>query len=368
MSLKHLLRRIVFSPYDYQAVKVRPENIKLAVIHIPDQIGDAMAIFPVIRSLEKQQVEHVIIVASTINKPVFDELTLGQTQLTVIEMTFQDRARLAEIKSVAQNIVARYGTPDLCIEAMRKSNLKTMLFVRKLKAKTNFQVVGLALKCFSPACRTASRMDQFYRAPVPMTWSIMMREAGFPVVRAQFEFPVSNAVQAEVRHELEITGRYIAFNFEGSVKERTFTLATAKKIIAIIRHEFNLPIAIVNSPKGVNTAIELSQLYDDVYRLYLPPSIKRSAAVIKSAYITITPDTAILHIASAFNIPTVAIYANYKTRWPAMQDISETIVVGNNINDLNLDEFTFALRNLSRRLDLIQAADREAPAGRAVGG
>lgn len=365
MPLKYLLRRIVFSLYDYHAVNIVADNVRLAVIHIPDQIGDAMAIFPVIRSLEVQKVDHVIIVASTLNKPVFDDLILSATRLTVIEMTFQDNASLAEVKTVALGIRNAFGTPDLCIEAMRKSNFKTMCFIKNLKAKTNFQVVGLPLKCFSPACKTPSKMDQNFRAPVPLTWSIMMREAGFPVVRPRFEFPLGEDVRNEVREDLDYPGKYIAFNFEGSIDERTFSAEMVKKIIAFIRKQLSIPVIVVHSPKGMNTAIEVEQVYDHVYRLGLTPSIKRSAAVIKDAFIVITPDTSLLHMASAFNIPTIAIYANYKTRWPAMSDISETIAVGNNINDLNLGEFALALSNLKKRLCLSHE-DREVPAGHAV--
>ncbi|MBK0031099.1 glycosyltransferase family 9 protein [Erwinia sp. S43] len=365
MSWKYLLRRIAFSPYDYKATHINPEKVSLAVIHIPDQIGDAMSIFPVIRSLERQKVDHLIIVASTLNKTVFDDLILASTRLTVIEMTFQDNAGLAEVKAVALEIRKAFGTPDLCVEAMRKNNFKTMCFIKNLKAKTNFQVVGLSLKCFSPACKIPSRMDQIFRAPVPLTWSIMMREAGFPLVRPQFEFPLGEDVQNEVREDLDYAGKYVALNFEGSVDERTFSAAMIKKIIVLIRQQLKIPVVIVHSPKGMNTAIELEQMCDHVYRLNLAPSIKRSAAVIKDAFIVITPDTSILHIASAFNIPTLAIYANYKTRWPAMQDIAETIVVGNHINDLNLDEFSMALRSLLTRLGLPHE-DREVPAGHAV--
>jgi len=64
----------------------------------------------------------------------------------------------------------------------------------------------------------------------------------------------------------------------------------------------------------------------------------------------ITPDTSILHIASACNVPAIAVYTNYKTRWATMQDVSETIVVGNNINQINLHEFDTALSNIIGRL------------------
>ncbi|MCC2208943.1 glycosyltransferase family 9 protein, partial [Escherichia coli] len=81
-----------------------------------------------------------------------------------------------------------------------------------------------------------------------------------------------------------------------------------------------------------------------------PPSIKRSAAIIKDAYIAITPDTSILHMASAYNTPVVAIYADYKTRWPAMADVSESVVVGQKIDNISLDEFAKALKSVLARI------------------
>ena len=177
-----------------------------------------------------------------------------------------------------------------------------------------------------------------------------MRETGFPVVRSMFEFPLSKEVIAEVRCETGVFDSYIAFNFEGSVKERTFSLSVAKSLIELVRNELKMPIFIVHGPKGADNAVELTKSYDYVYRITLSPSITRSAAVVKDASLIITPDTSILHIASAYNVPAIAVYANYKTRWPAMQDFSETIVVGRDVDYIDIDEFRNSLRRLISRV------------------
>ncbi|HGY4382912.1 glycosyltransferase family 9 protein [Escherichia coli] len=346
MFLVSLLRRIAFSYYDYKAYNFNIEKTDFVVIHIPDQIGDAMAIFPVIRALELHKIKHLLIVTSTINLEVFNALKLEQTKLTLVTMTMQDHATLKEIKNLAKNITLQYGTPDLCIEAMRKKNLKTMMFISQLKAKTNFQVVGLTMKCYSPLCKNASRMDQNLRAPVPMTWAFMMREAGFPAVRSIYELPLSD----DVREEMRSLGSYIALNLDGSSQERTFSLSIAENLIAKIQSETDMPIVIVYGPKGEDKARALVDCYNNVYRLSLSPSIKRSAAIIKDAYIAITPDTSILHMASAYNTPVVAIYADYKTRWPAMADVSESVVVGQKIDNISLDEFAKALKSVLARM------------------
>ena len=117
-----------------------------------------------------------------------------------------------------------------------------------------------------------------------------------------------------------------------------------------IQSETDIPIVIVHGPKGEDKARVLVDCYNNVYRLSLSPSIKRSAAIIKDAYIAITPDTSILHMASAYNTPVVAIYADYKTRWPAMADVSESVVVGQKIDNISLDEFAKALKSVLARI------------------
>lgn len=350
MSFMPILRRIAFSFYDYKTTHLNSSDVKFAVIHIPDQVGDAMSIFPLIRSLERQQIAHLLIVASEKNKTVFDALSLAQTKLTIISMTWQDNATLKEIKDVAKNIRRKYGVPDLCIDAMRKKNLKTIAFVGTLKSKMNFQAVDFTMRCYSPICKMASRMDQKFRAPVPMTWAILMREAGFPVVKAAFELPISDEVLTEVSHETTPLGRYIAVNLEGSAKERTFSLAIAHKLISLIKEHTELPIIIVHGPAGVDSATALIASFDNVHHLSLSPSIPRSAAVIKDAFFAITPDTSILHMASAYNTPVIAVYTDYKTRWPAMSDVAERIVVGKHIDNINLDEFRQSLMNIISRI------------------
>ncbi len=143
---------------------------------------------------------------------------------------------------------------------------------------------------------------------------------------------------------------YIALNLEGSSQERTFSLSIAENLIAKIQSETDIPIVIVHGPKGEDKARVLVDCYNNVYRLSLSPSIKRSAAIIKDAYIAITPDTSILHMASAYNTPVVAIYADYKTRWPAMADVSESVVVGQKIDNISLDEFAKALKSVLARI------------------
>lgn len=108
MFLASLLRRIVFSYYDYKAFNFNIEKTEFVVIHIPDQIGDAMAIFPVIRALELHKIKHLLIVTSIINLEVFNALKLEQTKLTLVTMTMQDLKRNKRF-SEEHNTAIRYA-------------------------------------------------------------------------------------------------------------------------------------------------------------------------------------------------------------------------------------------------------------------
>lgn len=107
---------------------------------------------------------------------------------------------------------------------------------------------------------------------------------------------------------------------------------------------------IVYGLKGEDKARALVDCYNNVYCLFLLLLIKRLAAIIKDAYIAITFDTLILHMASAYNTFVVAIYADYKTRWPAMADVLELVVVGQKIDNISLDEFAKALKSVLARI------------------
>ncbi len=71
-----MLRRIAISYYDYKDYNFNIEKTVFAVIHIPDKIGDAMAIFPVIRALQLHKINHLLIVTTTINLEDINALKL----------------------------------------------------------------------------------------------------------------------------------------------------------------------------------------------------------------------------------------------------------------------------------------------------
>ena len=105
----------------------------------------------------------------------------------------------------------------------------------------------------------------------------------------------------------------IGINLEGAVKGKRIT-PDKLKIICTGLYQANKDVQIVllSSPKTYEDTIRLSKNMglSYVFSSYKTESILDVAALIQNLQLVITPDTSIVHIASAFNVPVVSIHEN----------------------------------------------------------
>jgi heptosyltransferase-1 len=85
-------------------------------------------------------------------------------------------------------------------------------------------------------------------------------------------------------------------------------------------------------------------------------SIQQFAAYIKSSNILITPDTSAVHIASAFGIPTIAMYPNYSSNfisWQPYKNKHRSIKsLDESIEQISVEEVFDAFRSLAKEINL----------------
>ena len=107
----------------------------------------------------------------------------------------------------------------------------------------------------------------------------------------------------------------IGINLEGAVKDKRIT---PDKLTVICRGLYqvnkDVQIVLLSSPKTYEDIIRLSKNMGlpYVFSSYKTESILDVAALIQNLQLIITPDTSIVHIASAFNVPIVSIHENNK--------------------------------------------------------
>jgi ADP-heptose:LPS heptosyltransferase len=105
----------------------------------------------------------------------------------------------------------------------------------------------------------------------------------------------------------------IGVNLEGAVKGKRITPDKLKAICrGLYQANKDVQIILLSSPKTYKDVIRLSKNMElpYVFSSYKTESIIDVAALIQNLQLIITPDTSIVHIASAFNVPIVSIHEN----------------------------------------------------------
>ena len=103
----------------------------------------------------------------------------------------------------------------------------------------------------------------------------------------------------------------IGINLEGAVKGKRIEFVELERICkGLYQANKNIQIIVLTTPSNFQiTTKKISKIaLDYVVTSYKTETILDVAAVIKHLDLVITPDTSIVHIASAFNIPIVTIH------------------------------------------------------------
>ena len=123
----------------------------------------------------------------------------------------------------------------------------------------------------------------------------------------------------------------IGINLEGSFKEKQIRPDDLEKICVSIKQKFqDITIVIVSHPnrREKTKMMILNMNLDGVTISYDTKNILDVAALINELDFIISPDTSIVHIASAFNKPIVSIHENNElsyTLWRPTSSVSKTI-------------------------------------------
>ena len=151
----------------------------------------------------------------------------------------------------------------------------------------------------------------------------------------------------------------IGINVEAFSSEKRLDTAKINKICKDL-YEFkkNIKIILISSPKFRKNLYEIINEIDLKYVClsYKTESIIDVAALIKELDIVITPDTSIVHVASAFNIPVVSIHENNKESyrlWAPKSSLNRTVFAKSRVGlfNYNINEI------VSSVIDIIDALE-----------
>jgi len=141
--------------------------------------------------------------------------------------------------------------------------------------------------------------------------------------------------------EIEIP---IIINISAGNKNRTLPVETWQEIV----NGITVPIILNFIPNDVFEAQRIKGVNPNIY-LFPSRSVADTVSLVKRARIVISPDTAIIHIAAAFNIPVLGIYSNLTWNYQRFQPLSTHSVTvfsdeGKTIKTLSSDKILTALK------------------------
>lgn len=163
--------------------------------------------------------------------------------------------------------------------------------------------------------RSASRSAAANLATmVADTFGLPLDVAG---VRLTLNLPDENLARARRFHDTLTPSPFIVLNISSNDTYRRWsTERNAALVTAILARHPELRILVTSSPGDRDEAAELAAL--DPARVIVTPltsDLLDVAAILEGAAIVITPDTSLVHLASAMDVPTVALYSRLTPRY-----------------------------------------------------
>jgi ADP-heptose:LPS heptosyltransferase len=127
----------------------------------------------------------------------------------------------------------------------------------------------------------------------------------------------------------------IGINISAGSKARFWGIENYRRLIKFLSG-YNVNILVLSSPRDANDAVEIAA---ENYVNFFSTDFGEFAAIISRLNFLFTPDTAVVHLASAFEIPMFGIYVKYNTTdmiWSPYKMKYESIITTN----YNLEEIT----------------------------
>lgn len=311
-----------------------PQKIERVLIVRPGRIGDVVCMFPLLRELKKAYPHWQLDVYAGIHSNyLFDELPYVNTVYT----KYKKRQPLKTFGDLVKMYFNKY---DLIIDTMpMKFSLQMSLMLLRAEWMVGLEDeprYGICKRDLSRYYKLLEARDEMHMVEL---MSALAELVGVKDYSTKMEFPTDTKrteFAQQFCHELNGSKR-IGLNVDASSVTRNLY---KDQIVEICQKfsEKDVDIILFSLPSRREEleAIIHKHTLGHVILSYPTQSILDATALLREMDLIISPDTSIIHIASACNIPTVGIYRNndpHITRWGPRSDLHA--VIKSNVLDEN---------------------------------
>ncbi|HIE81816.1 MAG TPA: lipopolysaccharide heptosyltransferase family protein [Candidatus Poseidoniales archaeon] len=316
MSLiKSLKASFLLSLTQDQISNIDKDNVKKVLFLKYEKIGDMIVATPVFRELKKA-LPHVkiFVLASSVNRGLLNNNPY-------VDKVYTYKNNWMELFPILLQL--RKYSFDVCFEFEAKVVTRAILMLKIIKPK----FVASISKVHGRYGISADKLkiyDFYTRKNNKDHWrDICLDILSFLKIKSKsnkYDIFLSDKEKNKAKKFVSnINSKIkIGINLEGSFKEKQIQPEELKKICKGIYDGYSdIQIVILTTPhKLEKTNKIISKMgFDFVIPSYVTGTILDVAALIEQLDLIITPDTSIVHIASAFDKPIVSIYENDKNSY-----------------------------------------------------
>lgn len=294
---------------------------KVALLRYDGKLGDAIMMCSLIDIIER-------------NSPDI-ELTLFSSSTLVNEWVKKISGKIKIIecehkKKLSPDFFGKFSNYfDVAVELKHSLDLKDIKILHSLNSKINIGYAKSSIfDIVIPGEFKSSRDRQIKAASIILGKDIILTRIPPPKIDKDFDFIKSER-------------KTIAFNLFGANKYRSFSFNSAVKLINNWLAEWpDEKIILIPVPGKIEFLAKLESIFSNK-NVFLPkqdPSLDLSLFILSKCDLCFTPDTSVVHMASALNTPTLAIYhdniANYEG-WKPLSDNSRTVFYKEMANEVD---------------------------------
>ena len=273
-----------------------------------DRIGDMVITTPVFRELKREYPKiNISVLASKVNQTVLhNNPYVDKVYINYKNNLFRDLPTLLKLRNKKYDVCVEFDHSVIPHSIARLRIIKPKIIISVVK-EGRYGVKGSELGLYDYF--TEKSKDAHFQD----IWLNTLSPFGVNPKSKQYDlFCTDQQKRKAVDFLLQFQKKIIiGINLEGAVKGKKITSDKLEEICHGIYH-FNKDVQIIllSSPKIYKNIVRLSQKMNLPYVVpsYKTASVLDVAALIQNLQLIITPDTSIVHIASAFNIPIVSIH------------------------------------------------------------
>ncbi len=344
LALKKLLLSLLCKEV---SKKEPPKLFKNILINARFKIGDTIMLFALIREIKKHNPSiNIDILAGKDNSFMFDNNPYISEVFTLYKWVKFKKSifELKKIRSVNYDLIIDISSTKFGnLLYLKLLNSKYMV---TLKSSNRYNISNN--KCYDLVLKILPRqhiLDHFFS--VLNLFSIQFDPS---MKRLDIYLKDNTLLKAKqfIKRVVPKKEKSVLLNIDASSQSRSISTKDLQKIILDMADTFHkttfIIISIPKRRKEIQAFLDTKQ-YDNVLLSYLLVDIFDVMALISNVDIVITPDTSIIHIASALKKPFIGIYSQNPTNFSRFSPIAKNykLVFAPNTKENSIQDFDHQL-------------------------